>query len=231
MRATLRLCLPSDKWLFLTLTQMGVKSMSSYNISASATKLYRNIMMPDALVENQSSLCISELPYWAASILQQNFCVYCPAYYPITHLLHMSRWVIGCCSRGRMLQWVMNASFLHESPIITGTHIHWNLQFLCYYRVSKSHLLPIHSYAQRDKGNNKWLLPWATNRSFMHLEAEAELKHRSLARTSYTWFFQQSRAVGIIFLLLKWCENLSHYCFQQWGVRVMSIQCSSERFH
>lgn len=37
--------------------------MSSYNISASATKLYRNIMMPDALVENQSSLCISELPY------------------------------------------------------------------------------------------------------------------------------------------------------------------------
>ena len=63
-------------------------------------------------------------------------------------------------------------------------------------------------------------------------KTKAELRKRQRAWQGYlsAWYFRQSRTLGLIFLLLKWCGNLSHYCFQQRGVRVMSIQCSSERF-
>lgn len=116
----------------------GCKSMSSCKISASATKFYRNILMPDALFGRSE-----QLAYFWVAILS---CVHLTAellctrpslilsYYSSAPHEQMSNRML---QSGRRVEWVMNLS--PKTLLLQHENISCNLQSLCSYPESQSH--------------------------------------------------------------------------------------------
>lgn len=182
------LCLPSDKLLFLTLTQMEVNPCHPIKSAPQPPNFTETSCCQMPFVEIQNSPHIIESPYWAASILQQNFCVYYPlSYYSSAPHEQMSNRML---QQGRMAQWVMNAS-LHEFPIMNmNMNTYLVTSNSCVTIMSQNNTFYYFTSTQKElkKTKHKWRRSGDSGRSYVLFETlsiKSSGKYKEPA-----WYFQ-----------------------------------------